>query len=67
VFERTVTKLPADKARPLWKRWSEYLYQYGDLASIQKVDARLSETYPDGKFSDMHKDHPPAKLKRCPF
>ncbi|KAK9897245.1 Suf-domain-containing protein [Cystobasidium minutum MCA 4210] len=45
VFERTITKLPADKAEPLWNRWSEYLYQYGDLASIQKIDARLAETY----------------------
>lgn len=50
VFERSVAKLPADKAKPLWKRWSEYLYQYGDLASIQKIDARLGETYQDGEL-----------------
>lgn len=48
VFERTVAKLPADKARPLWERWADYVYQYGDLTSIQKLDARLSEAYPEG-------------------
>ena len=39
---------PADKARPLWERWSKYEYQYGDLAAAHKLEKRMAEVYPNG-------------------
>lgn len=50
VFERTISKIPAEKAKPLWRRWADHEYLFGDLAAIQKLDARLAETYPDGEM-----------------
>ena len=47
LFERVITTLPSDKARPVWERWGEYEYNYGDLASITRLESRLVEAYPD--------------------
>jgi cleavage stimulation factor subunit 3 len=47
LFERTVGTFPAERARPIWDRWSEYEYSFGDSASIAKIDERLAQVYPD--------------------
>lgn len=58
VFERTISKVTADEARPLWDRWARYESQFGDLAAIHKLDARISEAYPEAKsifrFAERH-------------
>lgn len=58
VFERTIAKIPAEKAKPLWRRWADHEYLFGDLAAIQKLDARLAEIYPDepaiSRFTERH-------------
>ena len=48
VFERTISKIPANKAKPLWDRWARYECQFSDLSAIQKLDARIAEAYPEG-------------------
>lgn len=48
LFEKVIAKVPSEKAKPLWERWAKYEYQYGDLAAAQKMEKRLSETYPAG-------------------
>ena len=40
-----------ERARPLWERWARYEYQYGDLESAQKLEKRIAEVYPTGKYS----------------
>lgn len=47
LFERTVGNFTPDRARPIWDRWSEYEYSFGDSASIAKIEERLSQVYPE--------------------
>ena len=47
LFERTVGNFTPDRARPIWDRWSQYEYSFGDSASIAKIEERLSQVYPD--------------------
>lgn len=47
LFEKTVSKLAPHVAKPLWDRWAMYEYEYGDTASIQKLDGRLAELFPE--------------------
>lgn len=48
LFERTITTFtPPERARPVWDRWAEHEYSFGDSASIRKLEARLSETFPE--------------------
>lgn len=49
LFERSIAKVPADKARPLWEKWADHEYLFGDLAAIQKLDARMAEAFPEGE------------------
>lgn len=46
VFERTVSKVSPEAAKPLWERWFRYESQFSDLAAIHKLDERIGETYP---------------------
>ncbi|KAM5540704.1 hypothetical protein V8D89_005735 [Ganoderma adspersum] len=59
LFERVIGTFPADKARPLWERWSKYEYQYGDLAAAHKLEKRMAEVYPNDppikRFAERHK------------
>ena len=48
VFERAIAKISPESAKPLWTRWAEYEYLFGDLSAIQRLDARLAEVYPGG-------------------
>ncbi|KAH8921847.1 Suf-domain-containing protein [Atractiella rhizophila] len=46
-FEKTVAKITdPEKSKPIWERWAEYEYQFGDLNAIQKLDERWSEMFP---------------------
>ncbi len=45
LFERTITA--AERARPVWDRWADYEYNYGDSAAIAKLESRLAEAYPE--------------------
>ncbi|KAK0563174.1 mRNA 3'-end-processing protein rna14 [Tilletia horrida] len=47
LLERVIPTFPPERARPIWDRWAEYEYAFGDLESIQKMETRLAETYPD--------------------
>jgi len=50
LFERVIVNFPPERARPLWERWARYEYQYGDLESAQKLEKRIAEVYPTGKY-----------------
>jgi cleavage stimulation factor subunit 3 len=41
-------KFAPDVARPLWERWTRYVYQYSDLAAAQEMEKRMAEAYPNG-------------------
>jgi len=51
LFERVIVNFPPERARPLWERWARYEYQYGDLESAQKLEKRIADVYPTGKYS----------------
>lgn len=51
LFERVIMTFTPQAARMLWERWARYEYQYGDLASAQRLEKRISEVYPNGKLS----------------
>lgn len=53
LFERSVAKIEPVVAKPLWDRWVQYEYQYGDFSSAQKLFARYSEVFPDGTFFSL--------------
>lgn len=52
LFERVIHdgKFTPEVARPLWERWARYEYQYSTLEAAQKLEARMAEVYPTGKF-----------------
>ncbi|EST04684.1 Suppressor of forked [Kalmanozyma brasiliensis GHG001] len=47
LFERVIGTFSPERARPIWDRWSKYEYNFGDSVAIQKLEARLAESYPD--------------------
>jgi cleavage stimulation factor subunit 3 len=47
LFERTVTNFTPERARPIWDRWCDYEYSFGDSASIAKLEDRLAQLYPE--------------------
>ncbi|CAJ0635957.1 15600_t:CDS:10 [Entrophospora sp. SA101] len=50
LFERALLSIPSDKAKILWKKFSDYENNYGDLASIYKINERQAKEYPEAKF-----------------
>ncbi|RUS21308.1 hypothetical protein BC937DRAFT_93090 [Endogone sp. FLAS-F59071] len=56
LFERTLATMPADKAKPVWQKFSEYENKYGDLTGIQKVEKRRSEAYPEDSMLERFAD-----------
>ncbi|KZP19108.1 Suf-domain-containing protein [Athelia psychrophila] len=58
LFERVITTFPSQAARPIWERWARYEYQYGDLASAQRLEKRISEVFPNDppikRFAQRH-------------
>ncbi|CAO1612636.1 unnamed protein product [Parajaminaea phylloscopi] len=47
LFQRTITTFAEpERARPVWDRWAQYEYNFGDSASIRKLEARLAEAFP---------------------
>ncbi|KAI1782062.1 hypothetical protein LXA43DRAFT_1104849 [Ganoderma leucocontextum] len=70
LFERAVGKISPDKARPLWERWAQYEYMYGDLAAAQMLEKRMTKVYPNGapftlgsseQLTDTFSPDPPIK------
>jgi cleavage stimulation factor subunit 3 len=49
LFEKTVSKIPPESARPLWRRWAAYEFIYGDKAASEKLNLRVAEIFPDCK------------------
>ncbi|ODO03341.1 hypothetical protein L198_02186 [Cryptococcus wingfieldii CBS 7118] len=47
LFGRSITKIAADKARPLYDAWAQYEYMYGDLPAAKKLEESLQEVYPN--------------------
>lgn len=48
-----MVKIEPLKAKPIWDRWSEYEYQYGDFAAAQRLAARYSEAFPEGTCAPL--------------
>jgi Tfp pilus assembly protein PilF len=48
LFERSALNISPEKARPLWDAWARYEYMYGDLAAVNKLEARFKEVFPNG-------------------
>lgn len=49
LFERSAGKV-GEKGRPLWDAWARYEYMFGDLAGVQKLEARFAEVFPNGRL-----------------
>ncbi|KAK9355531.1 hypothetical protein V1523DRAFT_344618 [Lipomyces doorenjongii] len=50
LFERTVSRLSAKDARPLFRRFYAYEAAYGsELSAVAKLESRMSELYSDAK------------------
>lgn len=58
LFEKTVSKITPEAARPLWRRWAAYEFIYGDKAACEKLNSRIAEIFPDWgvveRLSDRH-------------
>ncbi|KAK9471101.1 uncharacterized protein V1510DRAFT_427000 [Dipodascopsis tothii] len=52
LFERMVSKLSKDAARPLFDRFYAYESAFGELAAVAKLEKRIAELYPDVKPMD---------------
>jgi len=48
LFEKSALSIPSEKSRPLWDAWARYEYMYGDLAAVNKLEARFKEVFPNG-------------------
>jgi hypothetical protein len=48
LFEKSALSIPAEKSRPLWDAWARYEYMYGDLAAVNKLEARFKEAFSNG-------------------
>ena len=48
LFEKSALSIPAEKSRPLWDAWARYEYMYGDLAAVNKLEARFKEVFSNG-------------------
>lgn len=57
-FEKAVSKLSPEVARPLWDRWASYEYQFSDSTAIQKLDARMAELYPESAWPLLPRNLP---------
>ncbi|CAG7852297.1 mRNA 3'-end-processing protein RNA14 [Serendipita indica DSM 11827] len=49
LFERTVTAMDAEKARPIWLRWLLYQMSVADLPTLHKLDKRVADAYPNDR------------------
>lgn len=47
LFERVLASLPPEKALEIWNKFLEFEYNFGDSESIEKVNQRRAELYPD--------------------
>lgn len=50
LFERSVSSLESEKARPIWQRWLQYQMGVADLATLHKLDKRVADAYPSGEL-----------------
>jgi len=53
LFERVIPMFALERACPLWERWAQYEYQYGDLKAAQKLEKWVAEVYPTGVSSQV--------------
>ncbi|GAA5902824.1 hypothetical protein JCM8208_006485 [Rhodotorula glutinis] len=47
LFERSVSLLGPDQAKPIWDRMAAYEFQYGDHLAAQKMAKRYADAFPD--------------------
>ena len=45
LFEKAVSTIPKEKCREIWNLYLQFEYNYGDLTSISKIEARKSKVY----------------------
>jgi cleavage stimulation factor subunit 3 len=53
VFEKSVTQMAPDVARPLYEHYLEYEAQYGELSALNKLEERYLELYPETSQVDL--------------
>ena len=54
MFERTVSKLSPQAARPLFDRFYKYECEYGETGAIRKLSKRIADLYPEGTIMRPH-------------
>ena len=47
LFERALHALGRERSRDVWLRYLEFENMFGDLASVNKLEKRLVEEFPD--------------------
>ncbi|KAL0563898.1 mRNA 3'-end-processing protein rna14 [Marasmius crinis-equi] len=47
LFERIIGSLQPSDTRPIWDCWARHESQYGDLETVQKLEKRIAEAYPN--------------------
>lgn len=53
IFEKAVTKMAPDVARPLYEHYLVYEANYGELSSLTSLEQRYLELYPDTSEVDL--------------
>ena len=48
LFKHVIPNFSPDRARPLWKSWACYEYQYGDIEVTLKLEKHMAEAYASG-------------------
>lgn len=48
LFNDTISSptVTPEMAQPLWERWSQYEYAYGNIEDIESMETRIAEVYP---------------------
>ena len=47
LFERAITQIQPEKAREIWNMYLTFEFNYGDLATIEKIETRRAAIYPE--------------------
>jgi cleavage stimulation factor subunit 3 len=50
LFERSLLAVPPAQARQIWSKFTAYEVQFGDLASLLRVEKRRAEAFPEDAY-----------------
>lgn len=48
LFEKTLSTISGTEAKPIWDQFLDFETEYGDLASVQKLEKRREAQFPEG-------------------